>query len=51
MSEQQLVRMGRTDLWRRGDTEVKDGRIVAKDGAESVTVMKDVLKEYCGRTT
>ena len=47
MSEQ-LVRMGRTDLWRRGDTELKDGRIVANADAKPVTVLTTTLDERDG---
>lgn len=43
MSEEQLVRMGRTDLYRRGDTEIKDGRRVAKPGEDAVTVLTTTL--------
>ncbi len=43
MSDEQLVRMGRTDLYRRGDTEIVNGRRVAKPGAEPKTVLTTTL--------
>lgn len=49
MSEEQLVRMGRNDLYRRRDTEIKDGRIVAKPREDAVTVLTTTLTntEFC----
>ncbi len=39
MSDEQLVRMGRPDLYRRCDTEMKGGRRVARDGAKPVRIL------------
>lgn len=45
---QELVRMGRNDLWARGDTEIKDGRVVAKQGETAVTILTTTLGEpFC----
>lgn len=45
MSDEQLVRMGRTDLYRRGDTEIVNGRRVAKPGEDAVTVLTTTLND------